>query len=145
METKSAQLATLFQALADASRIRTLAALRHGELCVCQIVELLRLAPATVSRHLALLRTAGLIQTRKLGRWIHCRLPGPDAPSHVRAALRCVFDALGPADPAEAERLAAICQIAPETLAARQRACGGCCLPSRARPRRRPNTERTDL
>jgi ArsR family transcriptional regulator len=139
----TSQLAALFQALADESRLRTLAALRHGELCVCQIVELLRLAPATVSRHLAVLRNARLIETRKLGRWIHCRLPGPHAPAAVRAALRLVFESLGPAERADAERLAAICRVAPEKLAARQRACGGCCLPFRVRTRRRPVPERT--
>lgn len=144
METNTAQLVALCQALADPGRLRTLAALRHGELCVCQIVELLRLAPATVSRHLAILRSAGLIETRKLGRWIHCRLPGPAAAPAVRAALRFIFDTLGPADPADAARLAAICRVAPDKLAARQRACGGCCLPVRARPRPRPPAERTE-
>ena len=45
------------------------------ELCVCHIVEALALAPSTVSKHLSILEQAGLIETRKKGRWVHCRLP----------------------------------------------------------------------
>jgi len=55
-------------------RLRVLATLRDGELCVCQIVEVLHLAPSTVSAHLRELRQAGLIAERKAGRWVHVRL-----------------------------------------------------------------------
>lgn len=59
------------KALADGSRMRTVVALlRHGELCVCQLVELLRLATPTVSRHMAVLQGARLVQSRKDGRWV---------------------------------------------------------------------------
>lgn len=63
------------KALADANRVRALMALRGRELCVCRIIELLHLAPSTVSKHLTLLRKAGLIEARKEGRWMHYRLP----------------------------------------------------------------------
>lgn len=58
-------------ALSDRSRVRALMALRRGELCVCQITALLQLAPSTVSKHMGLLRDAGLVVSRKEGRWIH--------------------------------------------------------------------------
>ena len=62
-------------ALADRSRLRVFAALtRHEELCVCQITEMLGLAPATVSRHMSLLLNARLVQSRKSGRWVYYRL-----------------------------------------------------------------------
>lgn len=61
-------------ALADGGRVRILHALQEGELCVCQLVELLGLAPSTVSRHLGQLRQAGLLEARRDGRWIHYRL-----------------------------------------------------------------------
>lgn len=65
------------KALADGSRMRTVAALlRHKELCVCQLVELLRLATPTVSRHMAVLQGAGLVESRKDGRWVHYRISG---------------------------------------------------------------------
>ena len=61
-------------ALSDRSRLRVFAALtRHEELCVCQITEMLGFAPATVSRHMSLLLNAGLVQSRKSGRWVYYR------------------------------------------------------------------------
>ncbi len=66
------------KALADTQRLRILMMLRGGALCVCQIVEVLGLAPSTVSRHLSLLRAADLVVSRKDGRWVYYCLPdGP--------------------------------------------------------------------
>ncbi len=63
------------KALSDPSRLRALAALREGELCVCQLIALLNLAPSTVSKHLSVLHEADLVESRKEGRWVHYRLP----------------------------------------------------------------------
>ena len=82
-------------ALADETRVRTLLALRQGELCVCQITELFGLAPSTVSKHLSLLFQAGLVESRKDGRWIYYTLPGRSAAVHVREALDWVNKSLG--------------------------------------------------
>ena len=75
------------KALADESRLRALCALQQGELCVCQIIELLGLAPSTVSKHMSILRQAGLVKGRKEGRWMHYRLPGGNARGVVRDAI----------------------------------------------------------
>ena len=75
------------KALADENRVRALLALQGGELCVCQIIDLLGLAPSTVSRHMSVLRQARLVQARKEGRWMYYRLPGKSAPAAVRDAL----------------------------------------------------------
>ena len=75
------------KALADESRLRALCALQQGELCVCQIIELLGLAPSTVSKHMSILRQAGLVRGRKEGRWMHYRLPGGNARGVVRHAI----------------------------------------------------------
>lgn len=81
------------KALADDNRVRILMFLRHGELCVCQIIEMLQLAPSTVSKHLAILRSAELIDSAKRGRWIYYRLA--DEPSDlVASSHRWVFDSL---------------------------------------------------
>ena len=64
-------LARLFKALADPNRLRAMAAMENRELCVCQIVELLNLAPSTVSKHLSLLADAGLLNSEKRGRWVY--------------------------------------------------------------------------
>ncbi|RMD87687.1 MAG: ArsR family transcriptional regulator [Candidatus Dadabacteria bacterium] len=67
-------IAKLFKALGDENRLRVINVLRTGELCVCQITELLGLAPSTVSKHMSVLRDAGLVKSRKDGRWIYYSL-----------------------------------------------------------------------
>lgn len=62
------------RAISDRNRIRILKMLEPGELCVCQITAILGLAPASASKHLSLLRTAGLLTHRKEGRWVYYRL-----------------------------------------------------------------------
>lgn len=64
----------LARALGHPARLRTVAMLRSGELCVCQITEVLKLAPSTVSAHLKELKGAQLITERKDGRWAHIGL-----------------------------------------------------------------------
>jgi ArsR family transcriptional regulator len=65
---------TLFKALADATRLRILGLLLTGEVCVCDIHESLEIPQPKASRHLAYLRQAGLVDTRRDGLWIHYRL-----------------------------------------------------------------------
>jgi ArsR family transcriptional regulator len=78
------------KALADGNRLRVLMALAGGELCVCQIVELLQLAPSTTSKHMAILRQARLVESRKEGRWMYYRLPDRDASKAVKDAVAWV-------------------------------------------------------
>ena len=63
-----------FKALADATRLRILGLLLTGEVCVCHIHETLKIPQPKASRHLAYLRRAGLVETRRQGLWIHYRL-----------------------------------------------------------------------
>ena len=78
------------KALADENRLRALMLLLDGELCACQVIEVLGLAPSTVSKHMAILRQAGLISVRKEGRWMHFSLPGRGASPAVKEALSFV-------------------------------------------------------
>lgn len=80
-------LSRITKALADEQRLKLLAALGPDEVCVCQLTELLKLAPSTVSKHLSILEQAGLIVGRKQGRWVHYRLAGRDAPNPIRETL----------------------------------------------------------
>lgn len=65
----------IFKSLSDRNRLRIFAALmQYEELCACQIVEMLEVTGATVSRHLNQLLQAGLIQSQKEGRWIYYSL-----------------------------------------------------------------------
>lgn len=68
------EMETLFKALADATRLRILGLLLTGEVCVCDIHESLKIPQPKASRHLAYLRRAGLVETRREGLWIHYRL-----------------------------------------------------------------------
>lgn len=94
--------------LCDESRVRTLMALRDRELCVCQIIDLLGLAPSTVSKHMSLLIQAGLLTRRKEGRWHFYRVAGAEASYEVQSALRWLFEALqeNPVILGDARRLA---------------------------------------
>jgi len=90
-------IATLFQALADPTRLRILGLLLSGEVCVCHIHESLRIPQPKASRHLAYLRRAGLVSTRRDGLWIHYRLA--DSPEPILAAMReAVIGALASLD-----------------------------------------------
>jgi len=109
-------------ALADENRLRILLALGRCELCVCQITELLGLAASTVSKHLSILKQARLVESRKDGRWIHCRLAGADAPQAARRAIRWVRQSLENDEraSADARRLEEILKLDPEELCRRQ-------------------------
>ncbi len=64
----------ILKALSDTQRLRVLLLLRHGELCVCKITDFLNLAPSTVSKHMSVLKQAGLVESRKDSRWVYFRL-----------------------------------------------------------------------
>ena len=78
MEKRIESMATLFQALGDPTRLRIIGLLLGGEVCVCDIHESLRITQPKASRHLAYLRRAGLVETRREGLWVHYRLAAID-------------------------------------------------------------------
>ena len=81
-------ITNILKALADESRVRIVMALAGREkLCVCQIIELLGLAPSTVSKHLYILRQANLIESNKKGRWVYYNLAGGGKNKAVQAVL----------------------------------------------------------
>ena len=83
------------KALSDTHRVRALFALRDGELCMCQIIELLGLAPSTISKHMSILKQAGLVENRKEERWMYYRLPEKGTmPVMIRSVIEWVFDVL---------------------------------------------------
>lgn len=87
------ELIAALKAVADEHRVRILWAVRRRELCVCQIVELLGLAQSTVSKHLSILHTARLVESRKEGRWIYYRAAGAAAPAVARSVAEMVCKA----------------------------------------------------
>ena len=89
----AADLATLFRALSDETRLRILALLRDGEVCVCHIQGGLRLPQPTISRHLAYLRKSRLVEARRDGVWMHYRMATPGSPI-VAQVLEAALHAL---------------------------------------------------
>src|SRR5262252_8907207 len=83
-----------FRALADATRLRILGLLLTGEVCVCHIHESLKIPQSKASRHLAYLRRAGLVETRREGLWIYYRLADSNDPI-VMTIRQAVSHALG--------------------------------------------------
>src|SRR3954451_3898168 len=124
-----AELERLFQALADATRLRILGLLLTGEVCVCDIHETLKIPQPKASRHLAYLRRAGLVETRRQGLWIHYRLAELSDPvlgaiaTAVRHALTHVD--VVQHDAARLQKKTGCCLPAPERMAGLP-----CCAPA---------------
>jgi ArsR family transcriptional regulator len=81
----------LFKALGDETRLRIVALLSHRELCVCHIQEALGLSQPHVSRHLAVLRAAGIVTDRRERKWVYYRLarqPSAECERHLRGIVR---------------------------------------------------------
>lgn len=119
------------KALADANRVRILCALNaRGELCVCQLQELLGLAASSTSQHLSLLAAAGLVESRKEGRWAFYRLADLDAlPEEAGEVLAWLCRRVA-GDKHIAEdrrRLTQILNYTPEELCQRQAQGLACC------------------
>lgn len=79
----------LFSALADSTRLRILNLLTEGELCVCDVMSVLKEPQSKISRHLAYLKEAGLVDARKEGLWMYYRLAAPSTKT-----FRAIFSAL---------------------------------------------------
>jgi ArsR family transcriptional regulator len=80
---KSCDMVQLFAALADPTRLRLLNLMNGREVCVCYFVEILKQGQPKISRHLAYLRRAGIVETRREGKWMHYRI---EPPADSRAA-----------------------------------------------------------
>ncbi len=116
------EVMAITKALADGNRSRIVMFLRGGEMCVCQIVEMLGLAPSTVSKHLDILYRAGLVESRKQGLWVYYGLAAKPTPC-VRNALAWLTSSLAD-DPRTAEddrRRKAVMKIDKEKLCCRYR------------------------
>ena len=83
MAKSDAQMELLFKALADRTRLRLLNLMASGEVCVCFFVEVLGTNQPKISRHLAYLRRAGVVASRREGKWMHYRV---NTPENVHAA-----------------------------------------------------------
>lgn len=115
------------KAIADENRIRIVGALKGRELCVCQLIELLCLAPSTVSKHLSILRNADLIDSRKQGRWMYYRLNEKDASKATVELIAWTLGAIAGTDRfiQDERRIEQILTIDPEILCSSQHRSAG--------------------
>jgi ArsR family transcriptional regulator len=81
---KSCDLALLFAALSDRTRLRLLNLMDGKEVCVCYFVEILGQSQPKISRHLAYLRRAGVVAARREGKWAHYKIVVPSHPGAAR-------------------------------------------------------------
>ncbi len=121
-EHEMREFVSIAKALADENRLRALMALRGKELCVCQMTELLGLAPSTVSKHMSILAQARLVEGRKDGRWMFYRLADGNTPADARRAMAwaCASLEKDPRVRKDAGRLKRIVKLDPEELCRRQ-------------------------
>lgn len=118
-------LLAITKALADENRLRTIGLLCGRELCLCQIIEVLGLAPSTVSKHMSILHQARLVESRKDGRWAYFRLAEDDAPAEALQALELVLTSLrqDKQSRADHQQLKAVLKLEPAELCRKQANC----------------------
>lgn len=117
------EMIDISRALSDPNRVRALMLLTEGPLCVCQIIEMLGLAASTTSKHMSILRQAGLVSASKQGRWMHYGLPPKNAPQKVRRAIQWLISGLedDPQIKQDKTRLQKLLKIDKEALCRKQR------------------------
>lgn len=104
----------MFRAFSDRTRLRILHLLVNGEMCVCDIVAIIRVPQPKASRHLAYLRRAGLIEKRKQGLWAYYKLTAPASSFH-RSLIKCLKECF---------------TDVPELASDAKRASRSCCQPA---------------
>lgn len=104
------EMENLFTALADKTRLRLLNLMREDEICVCFFVEVLGESQPKISRHLAYLRNAGIVESRRDGKWMHYKIVEPEN-NNTAQILRDTLDWLDSQEEMqiEYEALAAAC------------------------------------
>jgi ArsR family transcriptional regulator len=110
----------MFRAFSDRTRLRILHLLLKGEMCVCDIVSVMRVPQPTASRHLAYLLRTGLIVKRRQGLWAYYKL-APTTSSFHRSLIGCLKKCFG---------------NVPELASDAKRASQACCQPAQNELRR---------
>jgi ArsR family transcriptional regulator, arsenate/arsenite/antimonite-responsive transcriptional repressor len=99
-----------FRALADRTRLRLLNLMGEDEVCVCFFVEILKTNQPKISRHLAYLRRAGVVEARRDGQWMHYRVVKPQDPDATKVLTNTMsWLASDPEMQRDRQRLTKIC------------------------------------
>jgi len=116
------ELVQIYECLCDATRLRLLNVLAQGPLCVCHFQEILREPQVKISKHLAYLRTRGLVEVERDGNWMIYELPAKPS-RELKANLACLQDCAGE-DPVFKRDLARLRQLAPKLAGSGPCGCG---------------------
>ncbi len=110
------------KAFAEENRLRILNLLKEQELCVCQIVEVLKLAPSTISKHLSILEQARLVESDKRGKWVYYKLPVKPS-KEVKDSLKLVFSSTleSPQIKSDSKDLQKVLKVCVESLCKKQK------------------------
>jgi ArsR family transcriptional regulator, arsenate/arsenite/antimonite-responsive transcriptional repressor len=131
------ELVRIYQCLCDLTRLRVLHVLVQGPLCVCHFQEVLREPQVKISKHLAYLRTRGLVECEREGNWMVYSLPAKPS-SELKRNLACLQDC-ATEDPVFQKDLARLKKLAPAEAVAVAAVCErrncGCASPQRRRSR----------
>jgi ArsR family transcriptional regulator len=84
------ELATIIKALSDDTRLRVMKLLEERELCVCELMQVLDMSQPRISRHLSVLRNAGLVDDRREGKWVYYSLRAASDSDEVKSLLRAM-------------------------------------------------------
>lgn len=79
-------IAQIYKALSEEIRLRIITLLTHGELCVCDLMEIFQETQSKISRHLAYLKHSGFVKSRRVGTWMHYSLKEP-MDKHIEAHI----------------------------------------------------------
>lgn len=82
------KVANIFKALSDETRLRVIKLLQERELCVCELMQVLNMSQPRISRHLSVLKNAGLVDDRREGKWVHYSLRDGTENDEVNAIVK---------------------------------------------------------
>ncbi len=120
------KLVKIYECLCDPTRLRLLHVLAQGPLCVCHFQAVLREPQVKISKHLAYLKTRGLVQCEREGNWMIYALPAKPT-RELKTNLACLQDCAGE-DPIFRQDLARLKKLAPQLSATGP----ACCVPGQA-------------
>jgi ArsR family transcriptional regulator len=116
------ELVQIYECLCDPTRLRLLNVLAQGPLCVCHFQEILREPQVKISKHLAYLRTRGLVEVERAGNWMIYGLPARPS-RELKVNLACLQDCAGE-DPVFKRDLARLKKLAPKLAGSGPCGCG---------------------
>ncbi|WAC07238.1 MAG: metalloregulator ArsR/SmtB family transcription factor [Thermodesulfobacteriota bacterium] len=84
------KIANIFKAFSDDTRLRVIKLLQERELCVCELMQVLDMSQPRISRHMSVLKNAGLVDDRREGKWVHYSLKKENQDKKIKILLNAM-------------------------------------------------------